>query len=262
MKMKPFLMNIITIAALGMTAAIAAPAMDPAQQKQVETVVREYLVKNPEVIVESLQTLQQKQMQQAHKTMEKTQTNAPKYADALFHRATDPMAGNANGKVTVVEFFDYQCPHCVDMTPVIEGLIKSNPDVRIVFKEFPIRGPMSELASRAALAANLQGKYLEFHKGLMQSQAKQEAISESSLLKIAQAAGLNTDKLKADMKGEAVSQQIKATVKLATDLQLMGTPALFIAKSTITNNASPTEVVFIPGQVGQDQLQEVIAKVK
>src|SRR5689334_12549783 len=76
--------------------------------------------------------------------------------NALFHQNSDPVAGNPKGKVTVVEFFDYQCSHCMTMAPVIEAIIKNNPNVRVVFKDFPIRGPVSEFAAKAALAANKQ----------------------------------------------------------------------------------------------------------
>ena len=149
------------------------------------------LVKNPEVLVEALQVLQKKQMDQARKTMHKTEETAPKFAEVLFHQAGDPMAGNANGKVTVVEFFDYQCSHCVDMAPVIDSLIKADPNVRVVFKEFPIRGPLSEYAAKAALAASAQGKYFEFHKALMDQISQKQPLTEDSVLKAAQKVGLN-----------------------------------------------------------------------
>lgn len=247
--------------ALSPLAAYSADKVDvsPTQQKQIEQVVHNYLLKNPEVIVESIQVLQQKQMDQARQTMQKTQTTAPKYADGLFHQANDPMAGNVNGKVTVVDFFDYQCPHCIKMTPVLEALIKANPDVRIVFKEFPIRGAASDTAAKAALAAKIQGKYFEFHKALMQD-ATQEQLNDAVILKVAKNVGLNVDQLQVDMKSDAVSKQIKDTYKLAQDLQLIGTPAFFIAKSDITSSAAPTAITFIPGQVDLDQLQQIVQK--
>lgn len=241
-------------------AADTVQPMTPAQQKQIEDVVRNYLVKNPEVIVESLQTLQQKQMEQARKTIQKTQETAPKFADALFHQTNDPVIGNPAGKVTLVDFFDYQCPHCIKMTPVLEDIIKNNPDVRIVFKEFPIRGPVSEYASKVALAAKIQGKYFEFYKALMQQAANQQQLTEDVILKAAQSVGLNMDQLKADMKSDAIAQQIKSTIKLAQDLQLLGTPAIFVAKTDIKNNAAPSSITFVPGQVDQVQLLEIIKK--
>lgn len=245
--------------ALGLLAsgfAFSATTMDPAQKKQMETVVHDYLINNPEVVVQSLQSYQQKQMADTQKTFEKIQNAAPKYADKLFHQANDPVAGNPKGTVTLVEFFDYQCPHCVDMTPVIESLIKNNSNLRVVFKEFPIRGPISEYASRAALAANIQGKYFEFHKGLMES--KTEPLTEEAIITIAKNAGLNTDKLKADMKNSVVDQQLKTNYQLAKDMQLMFTPVFFVGKSTVNTGSSPKEIVLIPGQVNEAQLGDVI----
>ena len=90
--------------------------------------------------------LQRKQYEQAEQTVKQTQKIAPQFASALFKQDNDPTAGNPKGIVTIVEFFDYQCPHCVDMAPVTEAIIKANSNVRYVFKEFPIRGPVSDFA--------------------------------------------------------------------------------------------------------------------
>lgn len=228
-------------------------------QAQTEKIVHDYIINNPEVLVQSLQGFQQKQMEQAQKAMVKTQETASKYADQLFHHTNDPAAGNPNGKVTVVEFFDYQCPHCIDMTPVMDGIVKANSDVRVIYKEFPIRGPASETASRAALAAQMQGKYTDFQHALMK--ANKLPLTDDIIFGVAKTVGLDVDKLKADMKSKAVDQQIKDTYKLAQDLQLMGTPALFVAKSDVSKDSGPKAVIFIPGQVNQDQLQEAIGKV-
>ncbi|MHB1221786.1 MAG: DsbA family protein [Gammaproteobacteria bacterium] len=166
------------------------------------------------------------------------------------------MTGNANGKITVVEFFDYQCPHCVDMAPVIEGIVKANPDVRIVFKEFPIRGPLSEFAARAALAANKQGKYYEFSHALLISK---EPLTQESVLETAKKVGVNVDQLKKDMADKSVDEQLKANIKLAQDLKLFGTPAFFIGK---TDAKAPGSVSYIPGQMDQTQMQSTIDKAK
>ena len=253
---------VASLAAAGlMTATLAAQAADMSmgQKKQVQDVVREYLMQNPDVIIQALQGYQQKQMEEAKKTIQKTQDNSPQFVDALFHQANDAMAGNPQGKITVVEFFDYQCPHCVDMTPVIDSLIKSNPQVKVVFKEFPIRGPISEFASRAALAAKEQGKYFQFHVGLMNS--KQEPLTQDAILSIAKSVGLDVEKLKAAMKSDNVEQQLKANYKLAQQLQLIGTPAFFVAKSDVSKTSPSTAIVFLPGQVDAAQMSQAIDKV-
>ncbi len=253
---------VASLAAAGfMMANMTASADDlsATQKKQIQGVVKDYLVQNPEVVVESLQVYQQKQMEEAKKTIEQTQSTSAQYADALFHQSNDPTAGNPKGKVTVVEFFDYQCPHCVEMTPVIEGLIQKNPDVKVVFKDFPIRGMASELAAKAALAAQEQGKYFELHKALMES--KQQPLTEEIIYALAQTAGLDVDKLKTAMKSDKVNQQIKANYKLAQQLKLLGTPAIFVAKSDITKTSPASAVVFIPGQVDAGQIDQIIDKV-
>ncbi|RDI39209.1 DsbA family protein [Aquicella lusitana] len=233
----------------------AAANVSPAERAKIEEVVHQYLIRKPEVVVEALQTLQRKQFEEAEQTVKKTQADATQYANALFHQANDPVAGNPNGKVTVVEFFDYQCPHCVDMAPAIEGIIKANKDVRIVFKEFPIRGPMSEFAARAALAANKQGKYYPFSHALLSAK---QPLTEESVLKIAADNGLDVEKLKKDMNDSSVEAQLKANFKLAQDLKLFGTPAFFIAKSDVSDNKG--NVTYIPGRMTQAQLQTEIDK--
>src|SRR3990167_1344245 len=258
MKLRQMIVSLIAASLVLCSINAQAADMSAAQKKQIQDVVRDYLIKNPDVILQALQVYQQQQMEQAKKVIQKTQDASPQYADALFHQANDPVAGNPQGKVTVVEFFDYQCPHCVEMTPVIEELIKNNSDVRIVFKEFPIRGPVSELAARAALAAKDQGKYFELHKAMMESK---QPLTEDSIYTIAQSIGIDVAKLKTAMKSNSVDQQIKATYKLAQQLQLLGTPAFFIAKTNINKTSPSSSIVFIPGQVDAGQMNQVIVKI-
>lgn len=227
----------------------------PAEKAKIEEVVHQYLLRKPEVLVEALQILQRKQYQEAEQTVKKTQANANKFADALFHQANDPIAGNPKGKVTVVEFFDYQCPHCVDMAPVTQAIIKANPDLRIVFKEFPIRGAQSEMAAKAALAANKQGKYYQFSHALLTAN---KPITQDLIFETAKAAGLNVEQLKKDMNDAAVNAELKNNVKLAEELKLFGTPAFFIAKSDVNN--SKGTISYIPGQMDQKQYQTEIDK--
>lgn len=242
-----------TPATVGKTTTVS-----PVEAQKIQEVVHNYLVQNPEVVVESLQVYQQKQMDEARKSMQKTQAMSPKFADSLFKQVNDPSIGNQKGTVTLVEFFDYQCPHCVDMTPIVEGLIKANTNLRVVLKELPIRGPVSEFAAKATLAAKNQGKYLELHKALMDNK---ERLTQEAILAMAKTAGINVTTLQADMKTPAVEQAIKANITLAQQLGLMGTPAFFVAKSDVSKTSAPDAIVFIPGQVDQAQLQALIEKV-
>lgn len=170
----------------------------------------------------------------------------------LFHNPGDPVAGNPKGKVTVVEFFDYQCSHCVNMLSVMDAIIKTNPDVHIVFKEFPIRGPISEFAARAALAANKQGKYIQFNHALFMTNLM---LTEETVLQIAKSTGLNMTKLKKDMSNSSIYNQLNHNLKLAHNLNVTGTPAFFIGK---TNAKEAHNINSVLGEMSQSEMQDVI----
>lgn len=232
----------------------AAANVSPAERAKIEAVVHEYLVTKPEVLMEAMQVLQRRQYEQAEQTVKKTQQSASSFANELFHQSGDPVIGNPKGTVTITEFFDYQCPHCVDMAPVIDAIIKANSNVRFIFKEFPIRGPMSEVASRAALAANMQGKYYPLHEAILTAQPP---LTQDAIYQLAKANGLDVDKLKKDMNSKQVTDAIKATTELAQKLKLFGTPAFFFGKTDAT-----TGLVYVPGQMDQAQMQKMIDQVK
>jgi len=254
---------IVTLFALTTFSALMSPVLaadttnansvSPAERAKIEGVVHDYLLKKPEVIVEVLQILQRKQYEQAEQTVKQTQQSAAAFANPLFHQTNDPIGGNPNGKVTVVEFFDYQCPHCVDMAPIMDSVLKANPDVRVVYKEFPVRGPMSEFAAKAALAANKQGKYSVFSHALL---AASQPLTEDTVFQVAKNVGLNVDQLKKDMNSNDITNQVKSIMKLAQDLKLLGTPAFFIGKTMATDGT----IIYSPGQMNQVQLQEAIDK--
>lgn len=239
------------------SASASADTNTTMQTQQIENTVREFILKNPQVLVQSLQNYQAKQAEETQKTFLKIQEMAPKYADKIFRETTDPVAGNPKGTVTLVEFSDYQCSHCISMNTIVDNLIKQNPNLRVVLKEFPIRGPLSETAAKAALAAQKQGKYYEFRFALMKNAS---GLTEDGIYKIAQSVGLDVSKLKTDMKSDAVSQQIKNNYKLAENLKLIYTPVFFIAKTNLSTSANPNEIIFIPGGIDQEQLNKAISK--
>ncbi|HTM64345.1 MAG TPA: DsbA family protein [Gammaproteobacteria bacterium] len=252
--MSRFMKKLALTAAIASMATASYAAFSDAQQKEIQTLINNYLQNNPQVIISALQGYQQKQMQQAEQTIKNTQKDASKYAKDLFHANNDPVGGNPKGTITIAEFFDYQCPHCVDMSPILNNAIKDNPNLRVVFKEFPIRGPMSEFAARAALAANMQGKYMQLHDALMQIKPP---FTQESILAAAKSVGLSIDKLQTDMKSDAITQQINANMKLGQDLKLLGTPAIFVGKTDAT---TASNINYAPGFVDQNQLNDLIKK--
>ncbi|MCP5412972.1 MAG: DsbA family protein [Alphaproteobacteria bacterium] len=144
---------------------------------------------------------------------------------ALAAAPGDPVIGNPDGDVTIVEFFDYACSYCKAAEPRLVAAIESDARVRLVLKEFPILTPESMTATQAALAAQMQGKYQPFHQALMRYQGE---LTEAVIFGAAQDAGLDMARLKQDMQAPAVAQQIIANFNLARAIRAYQTPT-FIA---------------------------------
>jgi protein-disulfide isomerase len=255
MKVTQIFSALAVVAGLALSPLVYADSdFTSTQKEQIGVIIHDYLVKNPEVLSEAMQTMQQKQMDEMRS---KGTAAALKNAGKLVTDKSDPVVGNPDGKITLVEFFDYQCPHCVDMDPDLVAIMKANPNLRVVLKEFPIRGPISIYAAKAALAANKQGKYWPMHEALMKSA---QSLTEAKIIEIAQGLGLDVKKLKADIASQEMEAQIKQTYKLAQELQLYGTPALFVVTTATPKDLK--NIDFIPGQVDQKYLQSSIDKIK
>lgn len=241
------------ISPLTMAADASTPPMTDAQKKEIEKVIHDYLVANPEVLVEASQALQQKQQQNMQ---QQAQSAILENADQLF-QGKYTTVGNPKGSVTLVEFFDYQCIHCKKMSPTIESLVKKDSGLKVVYKEFPIFGKSSEFASRAALAAGMQGKYQAMHTALIQTDKR---LDDKIVMDIAKTVGLNLDKLKKDMESKEVTEILDANRQLAEKLHLMGTPAFIIAATPDGQFKKGSEPSFIPGAASEDSLRELIKK--
>jgi protein-disulfide isomerase len=230
-----------------------ASSISDAQKKDIEKVVHDYLVNNPEVLLEASQALQQKQQQ----TMQQQARAAIlSNSDQLFESKLTTV-GNPKGNVTVVEFFDYQCIHCKKMSSTMGNLVKKDRDLRIIYKEFPIFGKSSELASRAALAAGMQNKYQAMHEALLQLDKR---LDKTVILETAQSLGLDMKKLEADMDSKEVTAVLDGNRQLAEKLHLMGTPAFIIAATPNGRFKKGSEPAFIPGAASEESLQELIKK--
>jgi protein-disulfide isomerase len=186
-----------------------------------------------------------------------TQNSAPKYSKALLQNGSDPVAGNVHGKITLVDFFDYQCPHCLRVNNSIDKLIKEHPDLRIVFKMFPVLGPASDLAAHAAIAANNQGKFQVFHNALINT----DDITLDKILELAKNNGLDVEKFKQDMNSTTVSSIVANDLDLANRLGITGAPAIFITPTHLSETANPQDVIFILGEADFNTLQDSVKKI-
>lgn len=180
-----------------------------------------------------------------------SQNTQPLFSDSLA------VAGNPKGDVTLVEFFDYQCIHCKKMAPVISDLIKKNSNLRVVYKEFPIFGKSSDNASRAALAAAMQGKYLQMHEALFKQDKR---LNDQAIENSAKSVGLDINKFKTDMNSKTVTDALDANRQLAEKLRLMGTPAFIVGSTPAGQFKQGSQPTFIPGAASAESLQELITK--
>jgi protein-disulfide isomerase len=219
-------------------------ALEPAARREVEEIVREYILKNPEIIVEAVRGLQARQEAEAQ---ERARQAVAAKQEALLRDPGSPASGNPAGDVTVVEFFDYGCGYCRAAAPTVKQLLAEDRKVRVVYKEFPILGPESVVAAEAALAARAQGKYTEFHEALMKAPGP---LSWGAIARIATGVGLDVNRLQRDMKAPEVSATIERNRALAHDLGITGTPAFVVG----------TELV--PGAIDKGRLQELVARAR
>ncbi len=214
------------------------------QREQLHQIIRDYLIENPEIIREALEALQR---QQEELELVALRDNVRNNAQQLFRSQSDFVFGNPNGGVTMVEFFDYNCGYCKRSLEDVLTLVETDPDLRLVLKEFPILGPGSLIASRAAIASMKQGKYWEFHLAMMQARGTN---SEEQVMAIAADVGLDIEQLASDMNAPEVEQTIQQNYMLAEMMGIQGTPAFFIDDR------------LIPGALGVEGLRQQISEVR
>lgn len=231
----------ISLAMLWVFPAISLAQSAPADKTATKQMIREILQENPEILMEALDALRTK--------MEAGQ--APGSRDGLsklrkeLERDPDTfIAGNPQGDVTIVEFFDYRCGYCKRAQPIIEELLQKDGRIRLALKEFPILGPDSVVASRAAIAAMKQEKYAVFHNALMAAQGQ---LSEERILRIATDTGLDAVKLRTDMDDPKIKKIIDRNHKIAQTLNITGTPSFIIGDT------------LVPGFIDLEQLQQLVA---
>jgi len=206
--------------------ASTADSLSETQKKEVEAVIQDYILKNPEIITKAIAVLQTRQRE-----AEEQQSKAALIAhrSQLFEDPTSPVGGNPSGDITVIEFFDYRCGVCKRVHPIVDELIRTDNKIRRVYKEWPILGPASTVAARAALASHRQGKYFVFHNAMMEARAQ---LDTKAIMTIAKRVGLDTNQLTLDMKSPEIDRIIKQNFALAEALKLNGTPS-FVIEDTL-----------------------------
>jgi len=200
----------------------------PAQRAEIGDVVRAYLLDHPEVLVDAMNALQAKQDKAAKDKAAAVIKSRP---NDIFNDGYSFVAGNPKAKVTLVEFFDYNCGYCRKAFDKMMSLASPNSNVRFIFKEFPILSPESETCAKAAFAAGKQGKYLEFHKAMMShpGRANEQAIED-----VAKQIGLNLHELHKDMNDPTIAAHVEQNLKLGQDLSFDGTPSFIVGNQVMS----------------------------
>lgn len=232
------------------TNAQPAPAIAPAsnftaaQVAEIEALISKYIMSNPKVVSESLQAAMALKQQEEMTKMEKV---VVANKDKIFKNEADPVGGNLKGTETLVVFTDPNCHYCKKFHPELVSLLKTNKNVKIIFKDLPVMGNNSLLAIKAMLAAKNQGKYVEVQDAVYSAD---KPLTKKQIMKLAEKLGIDVKKLEADMKSKEIQAQIDQNLELSKTIGINGTPTLILGESTV-----------IPGYLSVDALNEKLKEV-
>ncbi len=236
----------VIIALFALIAPVQAQGLSDAQKKDVEALIGEYLRAHPEVILESVRAMQEREKTAQIKLQ---QDSLVSRRQEIEKDPASPVIGNPNGTVTVTEFFDYRCGYCKAVFPNVQQLLKDDPNVRYVMKELPILSPESRIAAKLALAVwkNEPKRYQELHTRLMSAQGD---FSEKRIFAIAKEAGVDVERAKRGMDAPEIEQALNANMELAQALGITGTPGFVVGKQ------------LAPGAIDYDTLKRFVAEAR
>jgi protein-disulfide isomerase len=220
--------------------AAARDSAEAPPSTSIDQQISQYLKNHPDEVLAALK------LAQANAEKQKAadaQLAVAQKQDQIFNNPADPVIGNVQGDVTVVEFFDYRCPYCKRVSDSLMTLVKDDPNVKVVYKELPILGPDSLVAARIALAAHRQGKYEQVHTAFM---AHKGSFEQADLLDLAASVGADPAKLAVDMQDPAIQGLLQANDSLAAALGITGTPGFLFGKQ------------LIPGAVSLDDMKKFV----
>jgi len=239
-------MRLILTACLSLlcTFGLARPGAADLSAAEVKQLALEAILENPEIIRQAIDLLRQNEGASA---AIQAQALLQSERDRLERDPNAPVLGNLNGDVTIIEFFDYNCPYCKRATAELNTLLAQDTGVRVVLREWPILGEASVYATRASLASRNQGKYGEFHQALMAAKGR---LAPANVMAIAQTVGLDTQRLKVDLQAPEIDQHIETSMQLARALNFSGTPAYVIGDA------------IAPGMISADDLQSMVSQAR
>ena len=218
-----------------MVPSLARADLDATDRATLNSIIEDFIRNNPEIVRDTLIALA------AREEAERKQTGLAKVRDDQG----DPVMGNADGTITLYEFSDYNCGYCKRVFEPIQQLVRDNPDVRLVIKEFPILSQSSLVAAKAAIAAEMQGKFGDYHIAMMTYRGQ---ITDAVVMRMSAQAGVDIEQLKSDMQSPKTMAIIQRTREAAAALEINGTPGLVVGDTVV------------PGAIGLDELVKLIAE--
>ena len=230
----------------GTAAPASADEFTPAQKQELGAFIKDYLVNNPDVLRAAIVALDKHDKDAAEAERQKVVTSE---AGALFSSKYQATVGNPKGSATLVEFFDYNCHFCKGALPDIAKLMKDDPNLKVVLKDYPVLGPGSVEAAKVAAAARNQlpgDKFWAFHSKLLASHGP---VGKDQALAVARELGLDMNKLAKDMESPDVKAGLSEVMQLADALQINGTPTFVVGQDVVV------------GAVGYDQLRDKVDSV-
>lgn len=243
-RLTPGALALAAVLACGPVSAQPQPAFSPSQRSAIESIVKEYLVRNPEVLQEAIGELEKRQAE----TQRVAQQAALAESKALLTSSTHgAVVGNPNGDVTLIEFFDYNCGYCKRALSDLRTLIKGDPKLKVVLRDLPVLGPDSVEATKVAVAAKRQlsgDRLFEYHARLLESRGR---VGAERAFALAKEMGLDVAKLQKDVESSDVAATLAENGLLSEKLSLTGTPAFVIGDEVVS------------GAVGVDPLRQAIA---
>jgi len=231
LSIRPFRAALIAAALVLSPFAAGAQSFSDAQRGEIEAVIKKYLVEHPEVIAEALAELEKRQAEVA---AERHRKAVKEQAETIFNSPRHVVIGNRKGDVNLVEFFDYNCGYCKRAMKDMLDLMKADPNVRVVLKEFPVLGQQSVEAATVAVAVRMQDtdgkKYLDFHQKMLSGRGQAD---KARAMAVAKEVGLDMARLEKDMAGPEIRATLAESFKLADALGLSGTPAYVVGEEVV-----------------------------
>jgi protein-disulfide isomerase len=233
---------LVALALCGTPFAVAAQSFSDGQRGEIETIIKNYLLAHPEVLEDATNELNKRKTEAEEK---KHQAIIAESAETIYNSPRGVTLGNKDGDVTFVEFFDYNCGYCKRAMADMLDLMKNDPKLKVVLKEFPVLSEGSVEAAKVAIAVRMQDptKYLEFHQKLLGGRGQAD---KARAMAVAKEIGLDTARIEKDLASPEIKATINENMKLAEDMDMNGTPSYVIGKQIVI------------GAVGLDGLKEKI----